>query len=602
MPTTNRIAELSGQLSNEIAAGEVVERPASVVKELLENALDAGADKIQVELEQGGIRLIRVCDNGSGIHADDLSLALRRHATSKIRDAGDLGAITTLGFRGEALPSIASVSRLELTSALEGEPGWRIDQEGCEPAAHGRGTTVAVHDLFYRVPARRKFLRTEKTEFNHADTQLRRIALSRFDVAFSWSHNGRTLHQFRVAANREQQEQRIAQLLGKDFVANAIYLDVSLAGFRLYGWAVRPVYHRANSDSQMLFVNGRYVRDKTLSHAARHAYRDILYHGRHPAYLLFLEIEPTQVDVNVHPAKHEVRFRDSRAVHDFVFRTLEKSLAEGGRAGVGDGADGGTPVEPAGLAQGQQEWFSEQPTLLTGVGRSHQFSPPGGYNLAETQAFYRQLATPSQELSEGQRQRERFSEDQPLGRPLAQIHYIYILAETPRGLVLVDMHAAHERIVYERLKSQYGELVTQPLLVPVNVNVTDAEIRLVEQHQQLLADLGLELTQSGPQQLAVRAVPALLNRDNAEQLVRDLLDELAQHGSADQIQQQVDACLASMACHGSVRGGRQLSLPEMDALLRDMEQTERSGQCNHGRPTWTELSLQELDSLFMRGR
>jgi len=600
MPPLSRITELSSQLSNQIAAGEVVERPASVVKELLENAIDAGADKIQVDLEQGGIRLIKVRDNGSGIHQQDLTLALRRHATSKIHGLEDLNTISTLGFRGEALPSIASVSRLQLTSALEGDEGWSIEEGESQPAPHGRGTTVAVHDLFYRVPARRKFLRTEKTEFSHADTQLRRVALSRFDVAFSWSHNGRTVQQLKVAESREQQEQRVAQLLGSEFVTNAIYLDVTLAGYRLHGWVARPVYSRANADSQLFYVNGRFVRDKTLSHAARHAYRDVLYHGRYPAYLLFLEIDPAQVDVNVHPAKHEVRFRESRAVHDFVFRTVEKVLAEGGRAGV-DLHPGESLSQPY-ADQGSAPEQTRIPADAFQSGYRQNERHPGRHGVGDSEAFYRHLSGSVDGEPSAVRSTVDFNDDEPLGRAVAQIHATYILAETQRGLVLVDMHAAHERIVYERLKLQYGELVTQPLLVPLIINITDAEIRLLEQHQQLLRDLGLELTQSGPQQIAVRAVPALLNRDNAEQLVRDLLDELAQHGSADQIQLQIDACLASMACHGSVRSGRQLTLVEMNALLRDMEQTERSGQCNHGRPTWTELSVRDLDRLFMRGR
>lgn len=603
MPKPIRITELSSQLSNQIAAGEVVERPASVVKELLENAIDAGATHIQVDLEQGGMRLIQVRDDGVGIDSQDLALALRRHATSKISQAGDLTNISTLGFRGEALPSIASVSRLRLTSALEDVPGWSIEDDEQQPAPHGRGTTVAVHDLFYRVPARRKFLRTEKTEFNHADTQLRRVALSRFDVAFTWSHNGRTTQQLQVATNREQQERRVAQLCGADFVTHAIHLDVALAGYRLHGWVTRPVYNRANVDGQMFYVNGRFVRDKTLAHAVRHAYRDVLYHGRYPAYLLFLEIDPAQVDVNVHPAKHEVRFRDSRAVHDFVFRTVEKVLADGGRAGAAQlgqpGSNTGGDFAPVGS--------NPEQSRLPVAGYPSSYGRPGGgsmggHGIADSEAFYRRLGTPVAGDPAEVPAAAEFSDDQPLGRAIAQIHATYILAETPRGLVLVDMHAAHERIVYERLKQQHGELVTQPLLVPLTVNITDAEIRLLEQHQQLLTGLGLELTQSGPQQIAVRAVPALLNRDNAEQLVRDLLDELAQHGSADQIQLQIDACLSSMACHGSVRSGRQLTLAEMDGLLRDMEQTERSGQCNHGRPTWTELSVQDLDRLFMRGR
>ncbi|RLA10851.1 MAG: DNA mismatch repair protein MutL, partial [Gammaproteobacteria bacterium] len=416
-----------------------------------------------------------------------------------------------------------------------------------------------------------------------------------------------TIQQLRVAESREQQEKRVAQLLGVDFIANAIYLDVVIAGYRLHGWVARPVYSRADVDGQLFYVNGRFVRDKTLSHAARHAYRDVLYHGRYPAYLLFLEIDPAQVDVNVHPAKQEVRFRESRAVHDFVFRTVEKVLAEGGRAGVelGESALESThasalSASAGGLARPPEQ--SRFPSTAFQSGYGSATGGQGGHAVADSEAFYRQLSRPLEGDQSGASPAPDFAEDQPLGRAVAQIHATYILAETPRGMVIVDMHAAHERIVYERLKTQYGGLVTQPLLVPVIVNVTDSEIRLVEQHQQLLLDLGLELTQSGPQQLAVRAVPALLNRDNAQQLVRDLLDELAQHGSADQIQLQIDACLASMACHGSVRSGRQLTLAEMDGLLRDMEQTERSGQCNHGRPTWTELSVQDLDRLFMRGR
>ncbi len=601
----------------------MVERPASVVKELLENALDAGARQVDVELEQGGIRLIKVRDNGSGIHRDDLALALRRHATSKIASQDDLISISTLGFRGEALPSIDSIAELELTSAVAGEGGYSQCNGELKPAAHATGTTVTVRDLFFRIPARRKFLRTEKTEFNHIDAQLRRIALGRFDVGFSWSHNGRVVQQLRAADSRQQQERRIAKLVGEEFIANALYLDIELGGMRLYGWVARPTYNRANGDSQWFYVNGRYVRDKTLSHAARHAYRDVLYHGRFPAYLLYLEVDPRQVDVNVHPAKHEVRFRESRAVHDFVYRTVEKVLADGSRAGSGD-----APALHAGKAEsgpgGSNSQLPTQGALpvdradasyykATGGSAPSEYVTAGGRQSLE---FYRQLnrssdtgvaespAISAAGFSAGQASGLPADPDssRPLGRAIAQLHGAFILAETSRGLVLVDMHAAHERVVYERLKQQYGKLVTQPLLVPVVVNVTDAELRLIEEYTDMLRDLGLQLDQLGPGQVGVRAVPALLNRENAQQLVRDLLDELQQHGSASQIAERQDACLASMACHGSVRSGRQLTLAEMDALLRDMEQTERSGQCNHGRPTWTELSLAELDRLFLRGR
>ncbi|MBL4622462.1 MAG: DNA mismatch repair endonuclease MutL [Immundisolibacteraceae bacterium] len=605
----NRIAELPSQLSNQIAAGEVVERPASVVKELLENAIDARADRIDVDLQQGGIRLIKVRDNGIGIHQQDLLLALQRHATSKIKVAQDLDAISTLGFRGEALPSIDSVARLELSSAIEGGDGFMAVDGELQPAPHSRGTTVAVHDLFYRVPARRKFLRTEKTEFSHIDSQLRRVALSRFDVSFNWSHNGRQIQQLRIANSRQQQEQRVGRLMGADFLADALYLDVSLAGFRLSGWVAQPTYNRANTDSQYFYINGRYVRDKTLSHAARHAYRDVLFHGRFPAYLLYLEIDPALVDVNVHPSKQEVRFRESRSVHDFVFRTIEKVLAEGSKAGAQlDDPLASSVSMPSRL---NAETAPEQSNFSSASlqGKYHRSgNNPSQFGAAESQAFYQRLSTgvaASDQNAGTHRVADSaidFNQDQPLGRAVAQIHATYVLAETVRGLILVDMHAAHERIVYERLKQQYGELVTQPLLVPVIVNVTDAEIELIELHGLLLTELGIEITQAGPQQVAVRSLPALLNRDNAAQLLRDLLDELSQHGSADQINNRIDACLSSMACHGSVRSGRQLTLAEMDGLLRDMERTERSGQCNHGRPTWTELSLQELDRLFMRGR
>lgn len=609
----NRIAELPSQLSNQIAAGEVVERPASVVKELLENAIDARADRVDIDLQQGGIRLIKVRDNGIGIHQQDLLLALQRHATSKIKVAEDLDAINTLGFRGEALPSIDSVARLELSSAIEGKTGFMAADGQLQPTAHSRGTTVAVHELFYRVPARRKFLRTEKTEFSHIDAQLRRVALSRFDVGFNWSHNGRQIQQLRIANSREQQEARIGRLMGADFLADALYLDVSVAGFRLTGWVAQPTYNRANTDSQYFYINGRYVRDKTLSHAARHAYRDVLFHGRFPAYLLYLQIDPALVDVNVHPSKQEVRFRESRSVHDFVFRAVEKRLAEGSKAG----AQLNDPLAPStSIATGLNTQLDSQSGPEQSSFSSANFqgnyqrsgNNPSQFAAAESQAFYQQLSAgvaasdQNAQLSSATHTGIDFNEAQPLGRAVAQIHATYVLAETVRGLILVDMHAAHERIVYERLKQQYGELVTQPLLVPVTVNVTDAEIDLIEHHGGLLTELGIEVTQAGPQQVAVRSLPALLNRDNAAQLLRDLVDELSQHGSADKINSRIDACLASMACHGSVRSGRQLSLAEMDGLLRDMERTERSGQCNHGRPTWTELSLQELDRLFMRGR
>ncbi len=592
------IRELPAQLANQIAAGEVVERPASIVKELLENALDAGARRIEVTLEQGGVGLIRVRDDGGGIPADELPLALRRHATSKLASSGELMRIRTLGFRGEALPSIASVARLDIASAPAGAPAAQLlhGQSEPSPAAHPPGTTVTVRDLFYNLPARRKFLRAEKTEFQHADELLRRLALARFDVGLAWSHNGKPVQQLAPALDLPAREQRLARLCGQAFVDAALRLDFPAGELRLSGWAALPTFSRAAADLQHWYVNGRLVRDKLLTHAARQAYQDVLYHGRQPAYVLYLDLPAELVDVNVHPAKAEVRFRDSRSVHDLVRRGLREVIASGSRAG-GQGLDaapgtGSALVPTSGFAGSPSRlWEANAPRLSTG-------------EMAEQLAAYTQLARGAAQDAAGAPVALPADAEQPLGRPLAQLMGIYILAQGARGLVLVDMHAAHERITYERLRAAHasGRIVSQPLLVPLTLHVGAAEVAAVEQHATLWPQLGLELAVLGPDTLAVREVPALLAGGDVAALVRDVLAELREHGRSTRVQEHIDALLSGMACHGSVRAGRQLSLAEMDALLRDMERTERSGQCSHGRPTWVELPLAELDRLFLRGR
>lgn len=591
-PPRRPIRELPAQLANQIAAGEVVERPASIVKELLENALDASARHIDVALERGGIDLIRVRDDGSGIPAGELALALRRHATSKLASSADLMRIQTLGFRGEALPSIASVARLDVVSAVAGGDAAQLPpgHDTPLPAAHPPGTTVSVRDLFYNLPARRRFLRTEKTEYQHADEVLRRLALARFDIGFRWSHNGRPVQQLPPAGDDAARQQRLARLCGTGFVEAALRLDFPAGELRLSGWAALPTFSRAAADLQHWYVNGRLVRDKLLTHAVRLAYQDVLYHGRHPAYVLYLELPPDQVDVNVHPAKAEVRFRDSRGVHDFVRRCLREVIGGGSRAGAPrpDASPAPPAMAPPAPAPARL-WSAEAPRLDTG-------------RLADQRAAYGRLAQDAaQAVPEPVAQP---AEDPPLGRPLAQLMGIYILAQNARGLVLVDMHAAHERITFERLRAAHagGAIVGQPLLVPLTLPVGAAELAVVEQHADLWPTLGFDLAVLGPETLAVREVPALLAGGDAAALVRDVLAELHEHGHSTRVQAHIDALLTGMACHGSVRAGRQLSLAEMDALLRDMERTERSGQCGHGRPTWVELPLAELDRLFLRGR
>ena len=592
---------LPPQLVNQIAAGEVVERPASVVKELLENSLDAGAHRIELDIEQGGKALMRVRDDGLGIPREDLPLALARHATSKIASLEDLEQVASLGFRGEALPSIASVSRLTLTSRTPlAEAGWRVRGDGseretqAEPAAHPPGTTVEIRDLFFNTPARRKFLRADATEFKHIEDVVRRIALSRFNVDIMLAHNQRPLWRLPAAANRAQREQRLAKLCGQPFIEQSLYVEHAGAGLQLSGWIAQPTFSRSQADLQYFFVNGRMVRDKLIAHAVRQAYQDVLFHGRHPAFVLFLEIDPTAVDVNVHPAKHEVRFRESRLIHDFLYRSLNEALARDRPAAVSIP----TVVVPAGQA----------PAMSAAGMPLQQRSMPLRVNeeLAAYAALHPaampQAAPTGEAAAMGAETPDATSP--PLGYALAQLHGVYILAQNAQGLVLVDMHAAHERITYESLKRSYEDdgIRAQPLLVPVTVAVSEREASVAEEAAALFAEFGLEVGRLGPERLVVRQMPALLRQADVQTLIRDLLSDLMEHGMTTRLREAHNAVLSSLACHGSVRANRQLNIAEMNALLRDMERTARSGQCNHGRPTWVQLRMDELDRLFLRGQ
>lgn len=614
-----RIHLLSPQLANQIAAGEVVERPASVVKELLENSLDSGADRVELDIEQGGVKLIRLRDNGGGIDRSDLPLALSRHATSKIGALEDLEAVGSLGFRGEALASISSVSRLTLTSRPpEQDSAWAVTAQGREmaaeviPAAHPVGTTVEVRDLFFNTPARRKFLKTEKTEFRHLEEVVKRLALSCYRVGFNLRHNGKVIHQLRAAESEAAREQRLAQLLGKAFVAESVALDVQAeaSGLRLWGWMGLPTFSRAQPDQQYFFVNGRVIRDKVVTHAVRQAYQDVLYHGRHPAYVLYLELDPALVDVNVHPTKHEVRFRESRLVHDFIFRTLYRVIAQMRPEDTpAPAAAVDVPGQPVAAGWVQPDMRSTTAVESTGRRPDHAVgavSFPTASRVQEQIRTYGALHQPSGAVPqrlEAMPVAEQGVEMPPLGYALAQLHGIYILSQNAQGLVLVDMHAAHERIVYERMKLAFEQdrIRSQPLLVPVSVAVSGREADLAEEQPEHFERLGFRLERMGEETLVIREVPVALAKADVALLLRDVLADLSQVGASARIEAHLNELLATMACHGAVRANRQLGLAEMNALLRDMEQTERSGQCNHGRPTWTQLSLAQLDKLFMRG-
>ena len=610
----NRINLLSQRLANQIAAGEVVERPASVVKELLENSLDSEATRVDIDIEQGGVKLIRIRDNGAGILKEDLPLALSRHATSKIRELTDLETIASLGFRGEALASISSVSRLTLRSRAqlaEDELAWQVQAEGQEmlaevtPVSHPQGTTVEVRDLFFNTPARRKFLRTEKTEFARIEETIKRLALSRFDVQFTVNHNQRAIHQLQAARSEFEKQRRVSLVCGPAFVESSVSVDVERAGLRLWGWVSLPTFSRSQADLQYFYVNGRIIRDKLVAHAIKQAYRDVLFHGRHPAYVLYFELAPAAVDVNVHPTKHEVRFRDSRLVHDFLFSALHKALAE-----VRPGDHIPKDIEPAHEPVPRWPGVHSEATGQIQAQDALSLGGPGPSNHRSYQQVRDNGRQPPQYadgLAHKNALTELYQTDAeipPLGFALAQLHGIYILAQNKDGLVVVDMHAAHERITYERMKTAASteQLKMQPLLVPVSLAVSQAEADCAEEQHQILLSLGIELERVAAESIVVRQVPALLKDSNVEQLVRDVLSDVLEFGSSERIQAHHDDLLSTMACHGSVRANRQLTIPEMNALLRDMEATERSGQCNHGRPTWVYQSLDALDKLFLRGQ
>lgn len=584
------IRPLPDLLVNQIAAGEVVERPAAALKELIENSIDAGANSIEIELGAGGIKLVKVSDDGAGIERDELELALSRHATSKIAALEDLEQVATLGFRGEALASIAAVSHLTLTSRTpHARHSWSIEAHGGrlgvpQPAAGVQGTSVEVRDLYFNTPARRKFLRSESTELAHCDEVVRRAALARSDLSLSFQHNGRNL----LRVSPQPALERVRAVLGEELAAALLPLDEASAGIRVFGFIAAPTASRSSRDIQYLFVNRRFVRDRLLSHAMRQGFQDVLHHDRHPAFVLFLDVDPARVDVNVHPTKSEVRFRDPQAVHQLVFHAVSGALA-GTRAGAVAGP------EPMPLAR-----FG-QPSVMPG---SSAWSPTRQTAMSlparEATAFYDTLFGPhrSQPLPEAT------AVAPPLGFALAQLAGIYVLAQNAQGLVIVDMHAAHERVVYESLKSALdaSRVPSQQLLIPATLLVSKLEAASIEDGGEALAQLGFDITTLSPESVAVRAVPAPLEDADPVSLARDVLSELAEFGASRVLSERRDEMLATMACHAAVRANRTLTLPEMNALLREMEATERSGQCNHGRPTWTQVSLAELDRLFLRGQ
>jgi len=601
------IRQLDERLINQIAAGEVVERPAAVVKELLENALDAGADRIEVVLEEGGTRLIRIRDNGEGIAHADLPLALSRHATSKIQTLDDLEGVATLGFRGEALASIAAVSRMTLTSCVTDDvsDGATVTVSGpaqvpdVSPAPHPRGTTVEVNDLFFNTPARRKFLRTARTEWGRVDEVVRKISLSHPFTDLRVVNNGKSIRHYLPTHDDADALKRVATAFGDEFASQSTTIEVSAADpslsdpMSLQGWIAWPTYSRSQPDQQYFFINGRMVKDKLITHAVRTAYHDVLFHGRHPAYVLFLSLPPKLVDVNVHPAKHEVRFRESRMVHDFLFRSIHGQLAS--------------------LSPGEQAFVSDPVTLMSG-GAGSMGAGASSYRGIQDQsglplgaAGVLSSASAAETVSRyGALLAEVPDNDEvpPLGYAMAQLHGVYILAQNRDGLVIVDMHAAHERIVYERMKQTLDDesVQVQPLLVPVTLHLSENECDLIESYAMQLVEFGLHVARQGVESARIDAIPALLLRSEAEQLVRDVMADISSLGTSQRLIQHRDQILSTMACHGSVRANRRLSIEEMNALLRDIEQTERSGQCNHGRPTWIEQPLSALDRLFLRGQ
>lgn len=609
-----RIQLLPDQLISQIAAGEVVDRPASALKELLENSLDAGSTDVQVALIQGGIKTLRVADNGIGIRKEDLNMALMRHATSKIASLEDLESVASLGFRGEALASIASVSRMQVTSRTSEENhAWRITANGgevapLEPAALAEGTVIEVQDLYFNTPARRKFLKQESTEFGHCESAFHRIALSKPEVAFTLQHNGKVSARYLQATPQK----RVQDVLGKDFSDEAIFFDESTAGLRFWGVAAKPTFNRHNRDTQYTYVNGRFVRDKLLAHAIRQAYQDVLHHDRHPAYVLFLECDPSLVDVNVHPSKTEVRFRDGQAIHRFIFHSLHKALA----APVGQINQ---QVNPANTFQAPEVSYPKYQAQMPFTAREPQsfyqtmFGDLAARNSQEagtsTDRFLQQFSSENTETRvQNLLENEDATLNFPLGFAIAQLHGVYILAQNAEGLVVVDMHAAHERIMYERLKNALDcqQIAMQPLLLPLSFQADKLEVALIEEMlssgSDALQQLGFELAVLSPTTLAIRAVPMMLQEADVVRLARDVLKDLREFGASRALTERRNEMLGTMACHAAVRANRHLTIQEMNALLRDMETTERSGQCNHGRPTWFQVTMQELDKMFMRGK
>ena len=616
---------LPDQLISQIAAGEVVERPASALKELLENSLDAGSTDISVSLVQGGVKQLRVADNGNGIAQEDLAMALTRHATSKIASLDDLEAVASLGFRGEALASIASVSRTQISSrALDTKHAWRIASNGSEisliaPTALDAGTIIEVDDLYFNTPARRKFLKTEGTEFGHCEAAFNRVVLSRPDVAFMLQHNGRALSRYAVS----EPTKRFGEVLGADFAAETIALDESAAGLRIWGVVAKPTFNRNKSDTQYVYVNGRFVRDKLISHAIRQAYQDVLHHDRHPAFVLFLELDPNLVDVNVHPAKTEVRFRDGQAIHRFIFHSLHKALAS--PTGVSNASTanqaaynpfGGQNTNSPSYSASPYPQYQAQINLSANEPNSFYqtlFSANSAQNYSNNALNNTALQTNRDGLAGGAVFTSNASENHaesafPLGFAVAQIHGVYVLAQNAQGLVVVDMHAAHERIMYEQLKNALDNQAVgmQPLLLPVSFNADRLEVATVQEalasSDGSLQQLGFDIAIISPTTLAVRAVPTMLQDADAVTLARDVLRDLREYGASRALTERRNELLGTMACHAAVRANRSLTIPEMNALLRDMEATERSGQCNHGRPTWFQVSMSDLDKMFMRGK
>ncbi len=641
------IKQLPPHLINQIAAGEVVERPASAIKELLENALDAGATQIDIDIEQGGVKRIRIRDNGRGIPKEELPLALSRHATSKIASLDDLENVLSFGFRGEALPSIASISRLTLSSKCQNsDEAWQLQGNGQEqfddpePCSHATGTTVDVRDLFFNVPARRKFLKTEKTEFRHLEDVVKKVALSRFETGFTLRHNQKPVLNLRPATSIEMAERRVAEICGPAFTEQSIRVEHEGADLKLTGWIGLPTFSRSQADLQFFYVNHRIVKDRVVTHAIRQSYQDVLYHGRHPAYVLYLDIDPTKVDVNAHPTKHEVRFRESSLVHGFMYRSLHKTLADFRPKDQLVASEDVRPSELLNKAVSLQDSLryssmTDQQSLNIPVKEQVDFYKRlhGNENLenkassvglgqqgqinTETSAANEAANLSTNSLNNGvntassggfsmpvQRATTDTGEIPPLGFAVAQIHGIFILAENAHGLIVVDMHAAHERITYEYLKRSMAEesVRSQPLLVPLAISVSKKEADCADNNPDTFQKLGFSLSRLSPEKITVRAVPSLLKNSDIESLVRDVLSDLLMHGTSERIQQAMNEILSTMACHGSVRANHRLTVPEMNSLLRDMERTERSGQCNHGRPTWTQMSLSQLDKLFMRGQ